>query len=137
MDSTLDADAARALIFPLYEGRLLRTGEPFADHAEGVAQIVRSIGGDPDLLAAAYLFGAHDVLRDSEDWVRSRAGAAVDAHGCSCAQKSCAAGRASALKSPSRRMKYTLVPSAENRGSASLAESKVIFFSSPPSLGIR
>src|SRR5438132_890741 len=77
MDSTLDADAARALIFPLYEGRLLRTGEPFADHAEGVAQIVRSIGGDPDLLAAAYLFGAHDVLRDSEDWVRSRAGAAV------------------------------------------------------------
>ena len=33
-DSTLDADAARALIFPLYEGRALRTGEPFADHAE-------------------------------------------------------------------------------------------------------
>ena len=76
-DSTLDADAARALIFPLYEGRLLRTGEPFADHAEGVAQIVRSIRADPDLLAAAYLFGAHDVLRDAEEWVRSRAGAAV------------------------------------------------------------
>jgi GTP pyrophosphokinase len=76
-DSALDADAARALIFPLYEGRLLRTGEPFADHAEGVAQIVRSIRGDPDLLAAAYLFGAHDVLRDAEEWIRSRAGAAV------------------------------------------------------------
>ena len=76
-DSTLDAAAARALIFPLYEGRLLRTGEPFADHADGVAQIVRSIRGDPDLLVAAYLFGAHDVLRDAEEWVRSRAGAAV------------------------------------------------------------
>jgi GTP pyrophosphokinase len=76
-DSILDADAARALIFPLYEGRLLRTGEPFADHAEGVAQIVRSLRADPDLLAAAYLFGAHDVLRDAEEWVRSRAGAAV------------------------------------------------------------
>ena len=78
-DTTLDADAARALIFPLYEGRLLRTGEPFADHAEGVAQIVRSIRAAPDLLAAAYLFGAHEVLRDAEEWVRSRAGAAVAA----------------------------------------------------------
>jgi GTP pyrophosphokinase len=76
-DSTLDAAAARALIFPLYEGRLLRTGESFADHAEGVAQIVRSIRADPDLLAAAYLFGAHDVLRDADEWVRSRAGGGV------------------------------------------------------------
>jgi GTP pyrophosphokinase len=73
----LDAAAARALIFPLYEGRLLRTGEPFADHAEGVAQIVQSVRGDADLLAAAYLFGAHEVLRDADEWVRSRAGTAV------------------------------------------------------------
>ena len=73
----LDAAGARVLIFPLYEGRLLRTGEPFADHADGVAQIVRSIREDPDLLATAYLFGAHDVLRDADDWIRSRAGAAV------------------------------------------------------------
>jgi GTP pyrophosphokinase len=77
MDSTMDAAAARALIFPLYEGHFLRTGEPFAEHADGVAQIVQSIRGDADLLAAAYLFGAHDVLRDAEEWVRGRAGAAV------------------------------------------------------------
>ena len=76
-DSTLDAAAARALIFPLYEGRLLRTGEPFADHADGVAQIVQSVREDPDLMAAAVLFGAHDVLRDADEWVRGRAGAAV------------------------------------------------------------
>jgi GTP pyrophosphokinase len=75
--STLDAAGARALIFPLYEGRFLRTGEAFADHADGVAQIVRSVHEDPDLLAAAYLFGAHEVLRDADEWVRSRAGAAV------------------------------------------------------------
>ncbi|HWY73728.1 MAG TPA: RelA/SpoT family protein, partial [Burkholderiaceae bacterium] len=78
-DSTLDAAAARALIFPLYEGRLLRTGEPFADHADGVAQIVQSVREDPDLMAAAVLFGAHDVLRDADEWVRGRAGAAVAA----------------------------------------------------------
>jgi GTP pyrophosphokinase len=77
MESTMDAAAARALIFPLYENHFLRTGEPFAEHADGVAQIVQSIRGDADLLVAAYLFGAHDVLRDAEDWVRGRAGAAV------------------------------------------------------------
>ena len=74
---TMDAAAARALIFPLYEGHVLRSGEPFAEHADGVAQIVQSVRGDTDLLAASYLFGAHDVLRDAEEWVRSRAGAAV------------------------------------------------------------
>ncbi|HEX4599370.1 MAG TPA: bifunctional (p)ppGpp synthetase/guanosine-3',5'-bis(diphosphate) 3'-pyrophosphohydrolase, partial [Burkholderiaceae bacterium] len=74
---TIDVAAARALIFPLYEGHVLRTGEPFAEHADGVGQIVQSIRGAPDLLTAAYLFGAHDVLRDAEEWVRSRAGAVV------------------------------------------------------------
>jgi GTP pyrophosphokinase len=76
-EPALDAAGARALIFPLYEGRLLRTGEPFTDHADGIAQIVRSVHEDPDLLAAAYLFGAHEVLRDADEWVRSRAGDAV------------------------------------------------------------
>ncbi len=75
--AVLDAAAARALIFPLYQGRLLRTGEPFADHAAGMAQIVGSVREDPDLLAAACLFGAHDVLREAEEWIRSRAGPAV------------------------------------------------------------
>src|SRR5258706_3790571 len=32
---------------------------------------------DPELMAAAYLFGAHDVLRDAAEWIRNRAGAAV------------------------------------------------------------
>ena len=76
-DSPLNPVEARALIFPLYEGRLLRSGEPMADHAEGLAQIVRSVREAPDLLAAAYLFGAHEVLRDADEWVRGRAGPTV------------------------------------------------------------
>ncbi|HUD26852.1 MAG TPA: bifunctional (p)ppGpp synthetase/guanosine-3',5'-bis(diphosphate) 3'-pyrophosphohydrolase [Burkholderiaceae bacterium] len=76
-ESALNAVEARALIFPLYEGRLLRSGEPMEDHAEGVAQIVRSVREAPDLLAAAYLFGAHEVLRDADEWVRGRAGPTV------------------------------------------------------------
>ena len=55
----------------------MRTGETFAAHAEGIADIVRSVREDPDLLAAAYLFGAHDVLREAEDWIRGRAGSTV------------------------------------------------------------
>ncbi|MBV8210259.1 MAG: bifunctional (p)ppGpp synthetase/guanosine-3',5'-bis(diphosphate) 3'-pyrophosphohydrolase [Burkholderiaceae bacterium] len=76
-ESALDAAGARSLILPLYEGRLLRTGEPFAEHADGTAAIVQSIRGAPDLLAAAYLFGAHEVLRNADEWIRTRAGASV------------------------------------------------------------
>ena len=55
---------------PLYGGRALRTGEPFVAHADGMFEIVRELRADPDLLAAAYLFGIHDVLRDADDWLR-------------------------------------------------------------------
>jgi len=62
---------------PLYGERTLRTGEPFAAHADGMVGIIRDLRADPDLLAAAYLFGIHDVLRDADDWLRSRFGAVV------------------------------------------------------------
>ncbi len=39
--------------------------------------IVRPLRADPDLLAAAYLFGVHDVLRDADDWLRARFGPTV------------------------------------------------------------
>lgn len=76
-DSPIDPAAARDLIAPLYLDRTLRTGEPFAAHADGMAAIVRPLRDDPDLLAAAYLFGAHDVLRDPDDWLRARFGPQV------------------------------------------------------------
>jgi GTP pyrophosphokinase len=69
--------AVRALVVPLYGARALRTGEPFIDHADGMAAIVRELRADPDLLAATYLFGIHDVLRDADDWLRGRFGATV------------------------------------------------------------
>ncbi|HTN48754.1 MAG TPA: bifunctional (p)ppGpp synthetase/guanosine-3',5'-bis(diphosphate) 3'-pyrophosphohydrolase [Burkholderiaceae bacterium] len=74
---TLDPVATRALVGPLYEGKALRTGEPFAAHADGIGAIVGTLRPDPDLLVAAQLFGVHDVLRDPDDWLRSRFGAAV------------------------------------------------------------
>ena len=80
-DSTapLDAAAARELVAALYVDRRLRTGEPFLDHADGMVGIVRPLRDDPDLLAAGYLFGTHDVLREPEDWLRARFGTAVTA----------------------------------------------------------
>ena len=73
----VDPGAVRALVLPLYGDRALRTGEPFVVHADGMAEIVRELRADPDLLAAAYLFGIHDVLRDADDWLRSRFGSTV------------------------------------------------------------
>jgi len=73
----IDPAAVRALVVPLYGERALRTGEPFVAHADGMVAIVRELRADPDLLAAAYLFGTHDVLRDADDWLRGRFGAAV------------------------------------------------------------
>ena len=73
----LEPAAVRALVVPLYGDRALRTGEPFVAHADGMAEIVRQLRADPDLLAAAHLFGIHDVLRDADDWLRGRFGPAV------------------------------------------------------------
>jgi len=73
----VDPDAARAVVAPLYTDRKLRTGEPFLAHADGLVEIVRPLRGDADLLAAAYLFGVHDVLRDADEFVRTRFGGAV------------------------------------------------------------
>lgn len=73
----LDAAATRALVEPLYAGKSLRTGEPFIAHADGIAAIVATLRPDADLLAAAHLFGVYDVLRDPDDWLRSRFGATV------------------------------------------------------------
>ena len=72
-----DVPRTRSLVEPLYQDRTLRTGEPFLAHAEGIAGIVASLRPDPDLLAAAYLFGVYDVLRDPDEWLRSRFGAGV------------------------------------------------------------
>ncbi|MEG1970828.1 MAG: bifunctional (p)ppGpp synthetase/guanosine-3',5'-bis(diphosphate) 3'-pyrophosphohydrolase [Burkholderiaceae bacterium] len=72
-----DVALARSLVEPLYLDRELHTGEPFLAHAEGLAAIVRGLRDDDDLVAAAYLFGVPPVLRDPEDWLRTRFGPTV------------------------------------------------------------
>jgi GTP pyrophosphokinase len=73
----IDLERTRALVEPLYAGRELRTGEPLLVHAEGLVSIVTALRPDPDLLAAAWLFGVHDVLREPDEWLRSGFGPAV------------------------------------------------------------
>lgn len=73
----VDPQAARSVIAPLYFDKTLTTGESFLAHADGMVSIVRDLRDDADLLSAAYLFGAHDVLREPEEWLRSRFGANV------------------------------------------------------------
>src|SRR5512139_3088351 len=75
-----DLARTRELVAPLYQDRALRTGEPFLAHAEGIAAIVAPLRPDPDLLAAAYLFGVYDVLRDPDEWLRARFGAGGKSH---------------------------------------------------------
>jgi len=72
-----DPAATRALVEPLYAGKALRTGESFIAHADGIAAIVDTLRPDADLLAAAHLFGVYDVLREPDDWLRSRFGSGV------------------------------------------------------------
>jgi GTP pyrophosphokinase len=73
----LDVPAVRSVIAPLYDGKKLDTGELLLAHADGLVDIVRGLREDPDLLAAGYLFGAPDVLREADDWLRARFGASV------------------------------------------------------------
>jgi len=73
----VDPALARSVVAALYVDKRLRTGEPFLEHADGMVAIVRPLRDDPDLLAAAYLFGAHDVLRDADEWLRARFGPTV------------------------------------------------------------
>ncbi|MDE2082017.1 MAG: bifunctional (p)ppGpp synthetase/guanosine-3',5'-bis(diphosphate) 3'-pyrophosphohydrolase [Burkholderiales bacterium] len=65
---------ARAFAEPLLAGQHLDTGEASFDHAEGVASVLRAIGGGPALCAAAYLVYAGDHLQRPEDMVRKAFG---------------------------------------------------------------
>ena len=67
--STNALERARAFAEPLLRGRVLDTGEDAFDHAEGVAAVLKSIGGAPALQAAAYLVYAGDFLQRPEEVV--------------------------------------------------------------------
>ncbi|MGM9488330.1 RelA/SpoT family protein [Ideonella sp. YS5] len=67
--STNALERARAFAEPLLRGRVLDTGEDAFDHAEGVAHVLKAIGGAPALQAAAYLVYAGDFLQRPEEVV--------------------------------------------------------------------
>jgi GTP pyrophosphokinase len=73
----IDPERARELVFPLYDGRATEAGEPLAEHADALVRILHGVRPDRDLLAAAYLFAAHEVVRDADRWLRSHFGASV------------------------------------------------------------
>ena len=78
-DTNLTADPvlARSLIEPLYRDLKLPTGESVITHADGVAEILRGVRDDPELIAAAYLFCVPKVVQDPYDWIEKSFGASV------------------------------------------------------------
>ncbi|MFF8189667.1 HD domain-containing protein [Streptomyces bobili] len=56
-----------------HEGQIDKAGRPYTEHLQAVADGVRSRGGDPDQIAAAWL---HDAVEDdalSESWLSEAA----------------------------------------------------------------
>lgn len=46
-----------------HEGQNRRSGEPYITHPRAVAEIVKNVGGDPEMIAAGLL---HDVIEDTD-----------------------------------------------------------------------
>jgi GTP pyrophosphokinase len=73
----IDPGAVRAVIVPLYGERTMKSGETFVAHADGIVEILGDLRESPELAAAGYLFGAHEVLRDAEEWLQQNFGVSV------------------------------------------------------------
>jgi GTP pyrophosphokinase len=65
---------ARAFAEPLLTAQVLDTGEDALGHADGVAQVLHSMGAAPALCAAAYLVYAGDYVQRPEEVVRKAFG---------------------------------------------------------------
>lgn len=71
---TADPAAARSSVEPLYYGRTLSTGESVMAHADGVANILRAIRNDPELISAAYLFSVPTLVQKPDEWIERALG---------------------------------------------------------------
>ena len=72
-----DSLLARQMAIPLYGDKKLFTGEARLAHADGMANIVRGIRDDEELISACYLFAVHDCLSNPEEWLKSNFGSGV------------------------------------------------------------
>ncbi len=71
---TVNWKLARSLVEPLYRDQVLHSGEPRLDHADGMADILRIIRDDDELIAAAYLFAVRDCIHDADNWIEKTFG---------------------------------------------------------------
>ena len=74
LTKTADPAAARSSVEPLYYGRALSTGESVMAHADGVANILRAIRNDPELISAAYLFSVPTLVQKPDEWIEKSFG---------------------------------------------------------------
>lgn len=74
---TADWRLARRLVTPLYLNQKLYTGEDRLAHADGMADILRGVREDEELICAAYLFSVADCVHDPEDWIEKTFGKVV------------------------------------------------------------
>lgn len=72
-----DWKLARSLVEPLYLDQKLYTGEARLAHADGMAEILRGVREDNELIIAAYLFSVTDCIHDADDWIEKTFGKTV------------------------------------------------------------
>lgn len=70
----VDSRLARSLVEPLYRDQKLGSGEPRMEHADGMAEILRGVRNDEELIAAAYLFSVQDCVHNADDWIEKTFG---------------------------------------------------------------
>lgn len=73
-EKQIDSRLAREMVIPLYGDKTLLTGETRLAHADGMANIVRGIRNDEELIAACYLFAVHDCVPSPEEWLKKHFG---------------------------------------------------------------
>lgn len=52
-----------------YLDQKLYTGEPRLAHADGMAEILKGVRNDDELIVAAYLFSVTDCIHDADRWI--------------------------------------------------------------------
>ena len=70
----VDWKLARSLVEPLYLDQKLYTGEPRLAHADGMAEILKGVRDDDELIVAAYLFSVTDCIHDADRWIEKTFG---------------------------------------------------------------
>lgn len=70
----VDWKLARSLVEPLYLDQKLYAGEPRLAHADGMAEILKGVRNDDELIVAAYLFSVTDCIHDADRWIEKTFG---------------------------------------------------------------